>query len=186
MGRCVGGHYGPETVDKALMAYIRTRNYSRTEEIAGVDATTVVKWTKPGSRHYERYTQLLEQYGPEIEAQAINDARGLLITYAEKERQALDALDLSSLDQRDIPGAIRNLATAKAINADKVIPLDGREHAAQAQRTHDAILEALAKNAPHLFAKPVDAEATEVDQTEQAGQTVPAIRPSAPQATRTS
>ena len=78
---------------------------------------TLESWKR--QTHTQRYEETRARLLPRIQEKIAAEAEDLAIAYAETERQALEAFDLSSLSPKDAAGAIRNLATAKAINVDK-------------------------------------------------------------------
>lgn len=110
----------------------------------------------------ELWAQVREELGPIIEAETVDQARGIVELATQKERELLQALDVSALDARDIPGALRNISTTKALQHDKIImPLTGRPSSYTAPASAEDNLAALRK----LFAevappKRVDAQST--------------------------
>lgn len=105
----------------------------------------------------ELWAQTREEIGPIIEAETVDQARGIVELATQKERELLQALDVSALDARDIPGALRNISTTKALQHDKVImPLTGRPSSYTAPASAEDNLAALRK----LFAEAAEAAPT--------------------------
>lgn len=143
--------YKPLQVEAVLQALAYTGSPTRVAEAfsdtLGVDESLVRYWRDKLYR--ERYEQIRDEIGPQLEQHAIETSRQFIVAAGEKERELLEHLDPSKLDQRDISGTLRNVATAKALSNDKILgPLTGRPTAVVAHRTLDEYLGDLARRFP--------------------------------------
>ena len=165
-----GSRYSNVQIRAAFVHMIRAGTANAAEQALAADdenfpdlkpgRETLTDWRR---KRPELWAQVREEIGPIIEAETVDQARGIVELATQKERELLQALDVSALDARDIPGALRNISTTKALQHDKVImPLTGRPSSYTAPASAEDNLEALRK----LFAqvapgpKHVDAQST--------------------------
>lgn len=91
-----------------------------------IDAKTLSRWKN--ATHADRYAEIQQQHGPEIEQHLIAVSRELAVLYSEGERIAaqatIDAIERGDL--KDPSGAMRNFAVARGISTDQMLKLDGR------------------------------------------------------------
>ena len=93
--------------------------------------------------HTQRYEEIRAEVAPRIREVVADECESLAVAYAQAERETLGTFDANSLEQREKPGAIRNLATAKAINVDKAQLLRDRPTAIVQRSTAEELLRSL-------------------------------------------
>lgn len=117
----------PSVVDKVLLAIIASNGSPEdayvklTEE--GLDLP-IESLTEIKLSHPERYRQLDEQYGRNLELEIILRARQNALRASEIEAQLME--DMTSVGDREKPQALRAIADVKAKSVDKVLALTGR------------------------------------------------------------
>lgn len=133
----------------------------RLKEVHGLDIAQprLKNWVL--NLHRTRYEEIRRDVVPKIHATIANEAEDLAVAYAEAERDTLKIYDPSRISGKDLPGAIRNLATAKAINLDKAQLLRGNPTEIIEKRNPQQILDGIAARFPQLV---VDAEVVDDDE----------------------
>lgn len=126
--------YSPAQVTAALMQLVANGgNVKRTSEQLvdddfQVPESTLRLWKN--ETHSEQYTRLEEQYGKELEREAVEIARGTMLRAAGLEELVLDKiaarLDEDKIDARDLPTVLRSLTDTKAKTTDRLLALTGR------------------------------------------------------------
>lgn len=155
MGRVKGngGQYPAEVIDKALIAcIIEGDNFTRARErliAAGVDPCpsieTISRWR---TDYADRYQELQNELHPKLAEKIASEAEGLAVIYADTERLVLERLreELPKIHPRELSGLVRNLATSKALQVDKISsPLRGRPTTINEVRNPQDAVRALAK-----------------------------------------
>ena len=135
MGRPLGATKWPHAVvEQALlaMAYTRQPKAALAQlEMAGVDPLPPLETVRDWKRRYSgRLAELTEQFGAEIERQAVSGYLDVIAEAQELERvlirKTLEAAERDEIPARDLSGAARNASTTKAINIDKVLLYQGK------------------------------------------------------------
>lgn len=155
MGRVKGngGQYPADVIDKALIAcIIEADNWTRARDrlvAAGVDpcpsADRISVWRK---QYADRYQELSNDLAPKLAEKIASEAESLAVKYAEAERAALERLsaEIETIHPRELSGLVRNLATSKALQVDKISsPLRGRPTTINEVRNPQDAVRALAK-----------------------------------------
>lgn len=127
-----GAKYTEADIDQALLALALSGGSSAVaskrlkEQGAEIPEKTLRNWRE--NQYPKRYAHLQQKYGAELEELAVRGIRSNLLLADQLERDMLEdfAGSYKSLDAKDKAGAIRNIATTKAINADKLLQLTGR------------------------------------------------------------
>jgi hypothetical protein len=125
-------HYSDrEKIDQALLALVVTggnASAAHTQlEAAGINVPrrTLQDWR---TRHAQRYQQLQDQYGPQLEQQIVRNTRERISALDALEGDVIQKLheDLDSLEAKDKANALKSITTSKAINVDKLLTLTNR------------------------------------------------------------
>lgn len=129
--------YTAQQVTAALMQLVANRGNVRktAEELVDdgfqVPESTLRAWKN--DVHSEQYTRLEEQYGKELEREAIEMARSTMLRTANLETRVLDRIDdlldpdkPGTIDARDLPQTLRSLTDTKAKTTDRLLSLTGR------------------------------------------------------------
>jgi hypothetical protein len=121
-------------------------------------------------RYAERYQELQEQHGPEIEQALARGARLTALRAFHVTQKAVDATEeqIDSGDIRDPAGTARNLATTGAILTDKMLALTGRPTQITQHLSPDDIFKRLANKGYRL--EPAHTDAQQLQHTRQLGQ----------------
>lgn len=149
-----GLQYLPDEVDQALLALIATGdNATRALDLlkqAGVEnvpsRATLRKWAD--SLHADRYVTLQTEQAPKIAERIAGQAEGLALVYNALEAEIAERLknEVKNLKPADLSGAVRNIATAKALQIDKISsPLRGRPSSIVEHRDPKQAAQALAR-----------------------------------------
>jgi hypothetical protein len=101
-------------------------------------------------QHRERYHQVRAEVAGKVGDQIAAMHEDLALKAALKAEDAIDALHVSELPARELPGAVRNLATAAGIATDKSSALRGRPTEVHEHRHVDEILNRLRQRFPGL------------------------------------
>lgn len=163
-----GSRYSLPQIRAAFVHLIRAGTVAEAERAIKDDEQNFPDLRPTGHtlRNWQRdmpqlWAQVREELGPVIEAETVDQARGIVELASQKERELLQALDVTKLDPRDIPGALRNISTTKALQHDKVImPLTGRPSSYTAPASAEDNLAALRKLFAEVAPKQVDAQST--------------------------
>lgn len=117
-------------------------------------------------KNLDRYVRLQQEYAEEIEAIAVVQARDTAIRAGELEAEILTKIGekIDDIDAKSLAIALKNVATTKGINVDKLLILTSRPTQITDKRDVDSILKAIAKKAPGLIL--MDGEAEEVPELE--------------------
>lgn len=137
--------YSFEEVERALAAYVLAgdngREANRALKAQGYPApshSTIASWAT--GEHSDRYVLLRNELAPRVAERIAADAEAIARRLASLENSTIDRLEdeLPNVPAKDLPGALRNLSTAKALQVDKLSsPLRGRPtviHATQDAR----------------------------------------------------
>ena len=124
-----------------------------------VARTTLRKWAT--SSHVERYEKIRREVIPQIHDRMAQESEDLAGEYAVVERKVLERVEeeLPNLKAGEAAGAARNLATSRAISADKALLLRGRPTEITEHRNPDELLRKLASSS---VVDVVDGTATEL------------------------
>lgn len=125
------GAYRPEVIELALLTYAVEGNVGRAAQVvkdrfgAGPTKETIRKWANED--YNDLYLQIREGEAEKIKARVATHVEDLLRESLEVTGRALRRTDakLDELDARDMPGALRNVATNTAILADKLQQMRG-------------------------------------------------------------
>ncbi len=160
MGR--GPSYSLERIEEGLTALVFSAgNQTEASRRTGVPRKTLDGWQ---ARYPERYEELRDKYGHEIEERVMRDARDLAAGISQTERLAVQRINerLEKDEDNQPATTLQRLSTSKAINIDKTLLLDGRPNVIVEQRTVSEILGDISR----LLGKPaelgvIDAEVIE-------------------------
>lgn len=155
----------PGVVDKVLLALVASNGSPEeayvklTEE--GIDLPTE-SLTQIKLEHPERYRQLEDQYGRDLELEIILRARQNALRASEIEATLME--DMLKAGEREKPQALRAIADVKAKSVDKALALTGRPtDGKQAQTDMGQLLKVLVDRGVFTVAAPppkkIDAEA---------------------------
>lgn len=146
------GHEFTETeIDRALTALaLNTGNIDRARETLKLDATltripsraALHQWKH---RHAERYDQIRTERRPSIEAAAINDYAAIVARTQQVVLEGIEqtATGLHDLDAKDASAAVKNLAIAGGVAADKLLVFTDRPNQITERRDPEQLLRAL-------------------------------------------
>lgn len=166
MGNLVKPRYTPEQIDVALLALAgcggnaaeaaRQLAAADAEPVPGKDVAAIPERTIREWRagvHAGRFVELSQKHGRRIEESIAVQAREVLLRIGEVEILALEKTKekLESGDVSDPSTVLRNLATTKGINTDKLMTLTGRPNVITHERSAEDILKAINELAPDLF-----------------------------------
>jgi hypothetical protein len=144
-------HYSDrEKIDQALLALVVTGGNAAAAhthlEAAGVHVPerTIRNWRE---KHLERYQQLQDQYGPQLEQQIVRNTRERISALDALEGDVIQALheDLDALEAKDKANALKSITTSKAINVDKLLTLTNRPSVIVSNQTADDLYREAAK-----------------------------------------
>lgn len=140
--------YDKPTIERALAEVAYTGGSctiaSRRLRDAGLDIPrqTLEFWKTEG--HTQLYAEIQAEVAPRIRERVADECESLAVAYAQAERDTLATFSPQDLDAKDRPGAIRNLATAKAINVDKMQLLRDKPTTIVQKQDAEELLRALA------------------------------------------
>jgi hypothetical protein len=130
----------PEEVDDAILAMIATGNNTRRArtllEAAGKRVPSASTLHGLPQTHGQRFLELQTKHAPQIAERIAGQAEALTLAYTDLQAQVIErfSTELPTLDAKELSGAARNLATAAALNVDKLAsPLRGRPTVIHAQ-----------------------------------------------------
>lgn len=140
--------YDAYTIERALaeLALCDNRPTLATRRLAHegikVPVTTLIAWR---DNRPDQWQAIQAREIPQIQAKVADDCERLALTLNEAEEEAVEQLrgNLDKLDPKDQAGAIRNLATAKAINIDKMQLLRNKPTAINVGLDADQLLRSL-------------------------------------------
>lgn len=102
-------------------------NVPKASVVCGVPERTLYRWR---SEERVTYDRVRAELVPQLERLVVSEAYARVIELGELEAKVAAALavaiDEGTIPQRDLPGALRNITTSKAINVDKILALSGR------------------------------------------------------------
>jgi hypothetical protein len=121
--------YPMEKVVECLTVLVEHRgNVRAASEHLDVSPTTIQKWAQ--ETYADRYRQIEERYGLEIEQQIVMEARETAATAARATRmgveQVVKEIEAGELKGRELAQATYALAKIMGTNVDKVLTLTGR------------------------------------------------------------
>lgn len=96
---------------------------------AGLDVgeRSLQRWRRS---HAEEYERVRRELAPQLEAVAVSEAYERVLELGRLEALVAAkleaAVEAGEIPARDLPGALRNITTSKAINVDKILALSGR------------------------------------------------------------
>jgi hypothetical protein len=134
----------------------------RAAAMSGISENTLKEWR---GRFREEYERVCRDVAPRLEAIVVNECYARVIALGELETLAMEKLEAAlannEIPARDLPGALRNITTSKAINVDKILALSGRPTQVIEHRSMPAIYERLSKLG--ALTKPVEGTATPIE-----------------------
>ena len=172
MGRPPGGQYDEETVERCLTALALHQGMPKraVEELEGwglerVPSASALKAWRYGE-HRERYHRIAKRVQGEVADVIAAELETLIAREHELAHDLIDRLadNLHLIPAKDLPGALRNVETSKAINVDKWAAIRGRPMVHVQHHSADQILERLARIDPTLV---VDSDAEEITEPAQ-------------------
>lgn len=102
-------------------------NSERASEVCGVPASTLREWRRERAEEYEHVRR---EMAPRLEALAVAELQAFVLQAAQTKLLALEkthaALEGDLIPAKDLPAALKNIATAEAIGIDKGLVLSGR------------------------------------------------------------
>lgn len=102
-------------------------NAARASEACGVPERTLRTWRVEHAVEFERVRREL---APRLEALAVAELQAFVLQAAQTKLLALEkthaALEADAIPAKDLPAALKNIATAEAIGVDKAMVLSGR------------------------------------------------------------
>ncbi len=121
--------YTMEQVVEALTTLVNCRgNLTRAAEQTGIHANTLSTWSQ--ERYPERYMEIEDRFGREIEQQIVMEARDIALKAGQAERvgieKVMEEIENGSLTGRELAQATYALSKIKSTNVDKVLALTGR------------------------------------------------------------
>jgi hypothetical protein len=166
------GAYRPEVIELALLTLAvegsakRAASVVKEEFGVGPADGTITKWAT--DTHNELYLRIREDVGEKIKARVATTVEDQFREGLEVQADVLREVKakFKTLDARDLPGALRNVATANAILADKLQQMRGGQqitinHELNADELLAKVVKVLGDVAPNV----VDAvEVTELPQ----------------------
>ena len=137
--------YSPAQVTKALMQLVANGgNLKKTadeliDDEFQVPESTLRYWRDEA--HREQYRRLEDEYGRQLEQEAISAARLLIFEAQSAERELVQKIHgrLPQMDPREMPQALRALTDAKAKAVDRVLSMTGRPVHGQVATTSDIV-----------------------------------------------
>ena len=138
MGR--GPSYPLEKIEEGLTALVFSAgNQTEASRRTGVPRKTLDGWRV---RYTDRYEELRDKYGSEIEERVMRDARDLAAGISQTERLAVQRVNerLEKDDDNQPATTLQRLSTSKAINIDKALLLEGRPNVIVEQRSTRELL----------------------------------------------
>jgi hypothetical protein len=140
--------YSREDQDRGMLAVIMAAGNagaaSRQLAATGhkVPAQTLLSWRR---RYHGRYSELETTYAPQIRDKVAAEYESFALAAADVARELLcrTQASISKMEVRDVPGALRNVATAQAIATDKAALLRGQPTMITETRTADQLIEVL-------------------------------------------
>jgi hypothetical protein len=155
------------TTALTVLAYCRGNSRKaaallRTQGIT-VSQQTLAKWR--AGLHADRYRELYHRLLPDIERIAAQRTEEIAESQAELEELLTERArkEYRDIPARDLPGAIRNTAVAKAVNIDKSLLMRGRP----TQITSNLQAEPLLRKLQAIGLMTVDSTAEELDESEE-------------------
>lgn len=120
-----GQRYTDQEIKLGLAALLYAGTIKKASDQTGVHAATLTYWR---DHRPDLWSEVQADIAPKLDQMVLDQARELAVTWAEIEAQAAQRMAdaLPKLDVRDIPGAARNISTARAISVDKLQVLAGR------------------------------------------------------------
>jgi transposase-like protein len=117
--------YTPEDKRRGLIALLVAGNGNAASEQTGIPRQTLENWRNTET---ELYAKLSQEHGQLIDHAITAQVREAVVTYGQIERQLQErALDnITRIDARDLPAALKNISAAKAQSTDKLLLLTGR------------------------------------------------------------
>lgn len=115
----------PEDKRRGLIALLVAGNGTSAAEQTGIPRQTLENWRNTET---ELYAQLSQEHGQTIDRAITAQVREAVVTYGQLERQLQErALEnVTRIDARDLPAALKNISAAKAQSTDKLLLLTGR------------------------------------------------------------
>lgn len=164
--------YKPEEIERGLAAVAvwggNTRRAARQLKAAGlsIPRETLRGWIE--TVHSERYAELRTELVPRIHAKIAEESEDLARREAELAHKVLDRLEteLPDIPARDLPGALRNLDTGKAINVEKSLLTRSQPTVIVGRQSPDELWRQLKRIAPQLFVEGTAEELPEAKEIE--------------------
>jgi hypothetical protein len=137
--------YAMEDRERGMAALIVAGSSAQASELVNIPASTLREWK---ADHPERYAQLRTELHGKVAEQIASEAEHMAQRLARIEHQMADKLEagIDKLDAKDLPGALRNVTTSKALQIDKLSsPLRERPSHVQQGRDLDQVVSAMAR-----------------------------------------
>jgi hypothetical protein len=141
--------YTDAEVERGLLAVADASGNTRiaaaflAEDGLTIDDSTLWRWSRKS--HAKRYERIRAEVLPKVRAQAADQHMDLAKMQMDVTRRLTERLarEVDEVPARDLPGGIRNLSTAAAVETDKAQLLGG-EPTIRIERSADQVLRALA------------------------------------------
>jgi hypothetical protein len=130
-------------------------------DLKGVAKQTIEYWAKVS--HRDRFEEIRTEVSSQVAQRVANQAEQIMLAIGDVELLALQKTreQLEAGEAKDPAAVMRNLATAKALNNDKIsAPVRGRPTVIHADRSADEIMRALKALEPNLI---IEGTAEEVE-----------------------
>lgn len=133
-------------------------NSVKAAPLCGLGESTLRRWRREFAEEYER---VRHELAPRLERVAVSEAYARVVELGELEALAIRklqaAIEEDKIPARDLPSALRNITTSKAINVDKILALSGRPTSVVEHRSAGELVRRLA-----ALGAVVDGSATEI------------------------
>jgi hypothetical protein len=119
MARTPRRRYSPEEIERGLATLAIAGNSIKAAELTGFPDKTIREWKRT---HPERYETLRTELHAKVAEQIASEAEHVAQRLGDLEHLMVDRLEknIDQLEPRDLPGALRNVTTSKALQMDKI------------------------------------------------------------------
>lgn len=160
MSEQIAKRYTDEQREQALGLLAMYGSPQRVSDELEIPAATISAWKKT---HAERFAEIRVRYAGEVQKKLAAEHEDVAALALEKERQTLDALDVSRLAYKDMANTAAKLAYVASTHSDKArAARDMPTHIIEHKSAEDS-LDSMRKRYPHLI---VDGEAEELTDAE--------------------
>ena len=155
--------YTDEQIETALTTVAITANAKEASRTTGIPHRTILNWC---NRHADKLKRIQEERAPQIEQAVIGKLRQGMLRGADATLLSIEKAieQLEAGEVKDAAAFARNLATTQAIQADKMLLLDGRPTSISEHRTVDDELRELERLG--FFDTTCEEDPTEAEATE--------------------